>query len=217
MKQFYKDVDTSNRNEMINFLKNHFRYHTMNSWNNSTSYANNVKIYNLGLTHEQDEKLYELLETDEFYDEIEGFLSYFAQTHDYQYQVGFNGRNSGYLVLYKGGRKPLEYKSRCINCGQLNFTEATEENHRCGKCGKDTRVNLEQPIMRPYTLPGQNIDMGEDFEDWDKYDLARRVKLIQDFDKLCDEILEHVVYLCNEATVEEEETYIPQKVKRMVV
>lgn len=216
MKQFFKEVNTNDREEMISFLKNHFRYHTMNSWNNSTSYANNVKIYNLGLTSEQDEKLYALLETDEFYDEIEGFLSYFAQKHDYEYQVQFNGRNGGYLVLYRGGRKALEYKSRCINCGQLNFTEATEENHRCGKCGENARVNLEEPIMRSYTL-GQDIDMGEDFEDWDNDTLALRVKLVQDFDRLCDEILEHIVYLCNEATVEEEEIYIPKKVKRMII
>ena len=44
---FYKEVNVKNRGEMIAFLKNHFRYHTMNSWNRSTSYTNNIKLYNI--------------------------------------------------------------------------------------------------------------------------------------------------------------------------
>ena len=50
MKTFNQKVDLRNRKEMINFLTTHFRYYTNNSWNLSTSYANNVKIYNLDLT-----------------------------------------------------------------------------------------------------------------------------------------------------------------------
>ena len=45
-----KTVDYTNRNEMIAFLTNHFRYSTMNSWNQMTSYANNVKLHNLLIT-----------------------------------------------------------------------------------------------------------------------------------------------------------------------
>ena len=35
------------------YLKNHCQYDIMNSWNNLESFANNVKIYNMGLTNEQ--------------------------------------------------------------------------------------------------------------------------------------------------------------------
>jgi len=44
-KHFYKKVDIRKPKDMIDYLKNHFRYNTMNSWNRSTSYANNLKIY----------------------------------------------------------------------------------------------------------------------------------------------------------------------------
>lgn len=44
--KFSKKVDLRNREEMVKFLTSHFRYHTMNSWNNATSYAHNVKLYN---------------------------------------------------------------------------------------------------------------------------------------------------------------------------
>ena len=62
MKQFSKEVDLRSRKSMTDFLVNHFRYNTMNSWNQSTSYANNVKVYNLGLSKEQENKLYAMLE-----------------------------------------------------------------------------------------------------------------------------------------------------------
>ena len=42
---YTKEVNLNKRGEMIAFLKNHFRYDSMNSWNRSTSYANNIKLY----------------------------------------------------------------------------------------------------------------------------------------------------------------------------
>ena len=68
---------------MINFLTTHFRYYTNNSWNLSTSYANNVKIYNLGLTSEERDKAYELIDLPETYDEFEWLFECFAQDHNY--------------------------------------------------------------------------------------------------------------------------------------
>ncbi len=44
---FCKEVDKRYRKAKIAFLKKHFRYHTMNSWNRSTSYANCIKLYNI--------------------------------------------------------------------------------------------------------------------------------------------------------------------------
>ena len=54
------------KKEMIEFLKNHERYWTMNSWNGSSSYANNVKIYNLGMDHDLEMKAYGLLAEEGF-------------------------------------------------------------------------------------------------------------------------------------------------------
>lgn len=58
---FFKEVDKNDRNAMIEFLSNHFRYYTMNSWNRLTSYANNVKIYNLPIDTEIHDKAYDFL------------------------------------------------------------------------------------------------------------------------------------------------------------
>lgn len=49
MKRFFQPVDLRSRKAMIDYLEDHFRYFTMNSWNRSQSYACNLKIYKLGL------------------------------------------------------------------------------------------------------------------------------------------------------------------------
>lgn len=215
MKTFSTKVDLRNKREMIDFLTNHFRYNTMNSWNHSTSYAHNVKVYNLGLTREQEDKLWDMIECEDFYDEINYLKNDFASVHNYSWQVGFNGKSGGYLVLYQGYTKPSEHKSFCTNCGQRNFTSVAETGTRCGRCGEEARVDYKTPPMQIGIYPGKDTDMGEDFEDWDMYDLKNRVRLVQEFDKLCDDILALVVSMIDNAEVEEETIYVPKTVKKL--
>lgn len=44
----YQKVNKRSQEAMTGFLARHYRYNTINSWNRSTFYANNVKIQNLG-------------------------------------------------------------------------------------------------------------------------------------------------------------------------
>ena len=103
---YYKKVNKASRKEMVDFLENHFRYDTMNNWNCSTSYANNVKFWRLNISKELEDKFWQLqdMEYDEFYMyDIPDMISNFRD--EYGYDVGFNGRSSGYLVMYE-----IEYK-----------------------------------------------------------------------------------------------------------
>jgi len=79
------------------------RYYTMNSWNKSKAPAYNLKVYNV-IDNELQDKVYELLEVDEFWQEISRLVECFGRENDYQWQAGFNGRSGGYLVLYRGGK-----------------------------------------------------------------------------------------------------------------
>ena len=90
------------KKEMIEFLKNHERYWTMNSWNRSSSYANNVKIYNLGMDHDLEMKAYDLLAEEGFNDLLASDYEFLIERFEEEtgYTIGFNGRSSGYLVLY---------------------------------------------------------------------------------------------------------------------
>jgi hypothetical protein len=112
---------TPSKKSMIEFLANHFRYHTMNSWNCATSYARNVKVHNLGLIGERLNKAYELLSAEGAFDEVNEIIRAFDEAHEYRFQMSFNGRSSGYLILYQGGQKPSGYQSYCTICGQLNY------------------------------------------------------------------------------------------------
>lgn len=79
------------------------RYYTMNSWNLSKSMAYNLKVYNV-IPKEYQDRVYELMVIDGFYDDINMLISDFDNTFNHEWQAGFNGRSGGYLVLYKGGR-----------------------------------------------------------------------------------------------------------------
>ncbi len=208
-KEFKKEINMENKEEMETFLRDHFRYYIANNWNRLSSYANNMKIYNFGLSSEIENKLYDMLETDEFNDRLSNLIWDFALNNDYKWQSGWNGRSGGYLVLYAGGRKELDYKSRCTNCGQLNYGSVAETgNRKCGHCGGETQVDLTSPIYHPYLSWG-SIDQDADFEDWDMDELKERVQLVTDFDQLCDDIVAEAVYLAENYDLSDETYYVP--------
>lgn len=216
MKTFYKEVNMDDRRKMETFLENHFRYFTANSWNFSTSYANDMKVYSLDLPDATESKLLDLMECEEFYDSIHNLIREFAAAHGYRWQAGFNGRSGGYLVLYEGGQKPSEYKSYCTNCGQRNFRSVNETGSKCGRCGKDTRVDYIHPPMETFAYPGIGIDQYADFSSWEENELRDRVALVQEFDFLCDGIVALAVEMAGTYEIAEETVYVPTAVKRMV-
>lgn len=211
---FFKEVDKRNRKEMESFLENHFRYNTMNSWNRSTSYANNLKIHSLGLSREIVDKLYEFIYLPEFYEEINFLIEDWNAENNYYWQARFNGKSGGYLVLYQGEIKDSEYKSFCRKCGQKNFKVA-EEGAVCGVC-KNPRTNYTNPPKSINVFPGRSTDQDEDFSEWDMQSLKERVSLIQSFDRLCDAIVETAIFLANSYNVVEEEILVPQTKKVLV-
>lgn len=94
---FYKTgVDITNDKQMFNFLKQHSEYWTANSWNGLKSIANCVKLYKLGLSGDWG-VAYDLLASGE-YDTINYMIQEWKREHR-GYDVTFNGRSGGYLVL----------------------------------------------------------------------------------------------------------------------
>ena len=216
MKRFFMPVDLRSRTAMTEYLQNHFRYPTMNSWNRSESYACNLKITHLGLTSEIVDKLFDMIETQEFFSAQRKLMNDFGEDHQYRWQVGMNGRNGGYLVLYQGELKPSGYKSFCTHCGQRNYKTTAESGTVCGRCGQPKRVDYSKSPMEVVCYPGRGTDDGEDYEDWSIEELRSRVKLVQELDKLADSMVEQAVMLANTCTVEEEEYFIPQTRKVLV-
>lgn len=212
---FWKAVDTRSRQKMRKYLLEHFRYDTMNSWNRSTSYACNMKIYNLGLPKEVEDKLLEMLDCQEVYDRINDLIDDFNADHEFRWQAAFNGRSGGYLVLYQGGSKPSEYKSFCQFCGQRNFTSVNETGNVCGRCRQPGRIDYVKPPLQVFTYPGKATDMDEDFEEWSMEELRARVKLVQELDALADEIVFEARYIAENCSVQEE-VYYEQKTRKIL-
>lgn len=216
MKKFYHPVDLSSREAMVEYLSKHFRYDTMHHWNQSTSYACNLKVDRLGLNAALVDKLMDMLETYEFQAAMQELRDCFGEEHHYQWQAGMNGRSGGYLVLYQGYAKPSEYKSFCLRCGQCNYKSVTESGFQCGRCGKDTRVDYDHPPLQIGIYPGRGTDGGEDYEDWNISELRERVRLVQELDQLADAMVAEALELARSCRVEEEEYFVPKKGKFLV-
>lgn len=212
---FYKEVNYKKRGEMVAFLKNHFRYLTMNSWNHSTSYANNIKLYNLDKPSDIDQdRWWKMFGITDWQENLSSILENFGRSHNWLWQVGINGRSGGYVVLYQGGIQPSGYKSHCTYCGQKNYQPVPDDQKGiCGRCDAKERVNFKQTHMQVFTWPGKDLDMGEDFHGWELFQLKERVELVQEFDRLCDDIVKSYIETCRSYRIVEEEILVPKRIK----
>lgn len=198
-KKFYQTVGKSKK-AMIEFLTNHYRYNTMNSWNRSTSYAHNVKVRNV-IPSELQDKVYELMDCEGFYDDLNWILEDFAMEHGHRWKVGFNGSSGGYLVMYEGH---VEHKII------FDFKDGNDRDYADGygwmsMAEAKKRGLYKKEIKKIGTYPGRSIDMGEDFSDWDVESLKERVKLVQSFDRMCDAVVNQTISMAKNNSVKEEE------------
>lgn len=151
---YQKGIDITNDKQMFNFLKNHFEYWTMNSWNRLGSIANNVKLYNLCLSGDWG-VAYDLLASGD-YDIINDMITYWTYEHK-GYEVNFNGRSGGYLVLCHKGDNYHVLPDEIVEAEDYN-----EYKRYCREYYGSVKAN--------------------------RADLVYYTKLVQDFDKLCDEL-----------------------------
>ena len=160
---YVSGIDISSDKQMFNFLKDHFQYYTMNSWNRLKSIAHNVKIYNLKLSGDHWTAL-TFLQNDDYF-VVNMMIEDWEAEHP-GYKVGFNGRSGGYLVLYS------DSSNCCVLPEDVDECESYEEYKRyCREYYGSVKAN--------------------------RWDLVRTVKLVQDFDRLCDEIRDYVDDLSN--------------------
>ena len=135
-------VDISNPKSMFEFLNNHFRYSTLNSWNRLESIANCVKVYSMHLATDCWVAL-RYLEAEEYFT-VNDMIYQWECAHP-EYTVGFNGRSSGYLVLYnKGNMKsvvPEEFE------GYDSYEDWKEDLKRYGYRVSDFMYKLRKTVQ----------------------------------------------------------------------
>lgn len=174
--------------EKYQYLKNHFSYDIMNSWNNLKTIANNVKIYSLGLTREQQNKFFKINEADDdfLYYEIMGIIEEFERLTNTQ--VYFNGRSGGYMVVvpdFEIARKN-EHIFKWMGVEDILYYDTYKE------------FKKEQ---NEYT-GSYNYSYKEEIEE--------AYYLIKAFDKLCDVLRAELIYILDNATIKEEKEMVEQ-------
>lgn len=213
--KFYQSVGKSKR-AMIDFLNNHFKYDTMSSWNQSKSYAHNMKVYKCIPPQFQD-KVLDLMEVDDFYYPISDLIEKFNESHNYLWQAGFNDRSGGYLVLYRGfceSKTIFKFDQKIIDSyGGRDYADgygwmSMEEAKAKGL--------YKKVIFKKGTWPGKSVDQDIDFSDWSADTLKERVALVQSFDKLCDDIVSCAIQMAKNTKIEVE-TYSVEKTRKVMV
>lgn len=205
------------KKEMIDFLKGHFRYSTMNSWNGASSYAANVKLHRGWVPRALQDKAYELLDVSEAHERIGDILRWFSEEHNHEWQAGFNGRSGGYIVLYQGSVKPGDWKSFCSHCGQKNFQVSQSGADECGVCHARPRLNYapgKEPKIVSTSMRGIDEDPAE-LEGWSIEELRRRVKIVRDFDRMVESCKREWLNMAKNAKIEEQ-TYFVQKTRKIL-
>lgn len=98
---YFEGVNLRSRKACIDFLENHFKYYLAHPWNAGEGYANNVKLYKLGLPRELQDKFFDFLSVD--FQDTDFYFEYLLLKDEFKEETGFNvffnGRSAGYLVL----------------------------------------------------------------------------------------------------------------------
>jgi hypothetical protein len=178
----------------------------MNSWNQSTAPAYNLKVHNVVDSKLQD-KVFELMECEGFYDEINAMIADFDRGNDYSWQAGFNGRSGGYLVLYRGGKRTAYYTKENFKSGNgYNGRVYISDRHGWKNYNEAKKLNLvdREIITVFYCQPGKNIDDNE-----------VPGKVLRAFRKLAVNIVKNVEYMAKNVNAEEEK-YIVTKTRKVI-
>ncbi len=187
---FYKTgIDITNDKQMFNFLKDHFRYATMNSWNDSYSIANNVKLYNLGLSGDWSVAL-ALLEAGE-YDNINFMIADWERDHP-GYRVFFNGRSGGYLVLCNknNNRDVLP----CCVTDNDDYNQYKEWCRYYGYSVKENRFELQMftKLVRDFDRLCDELRTFVDELSHLKFETIEMQKAVEDFNYIYADDLEYL-------------------------
>lgn len=176
---FYKTgIDITNDKQMFNFLKDHFRYPTMNSWNGLYSVAHNVKLYKLGLSGDWCTAM-NLLNNGE-YETINWMIKDWERDHP-GYTIGFNGRSGGYLVLYNA-----DNAGDVLPCSITDNDDYSQYKEWCRYYGytvKENRFELQMftKLVREFDKLCDEIRAFVDELSNLKFEVVEMEKAVEDF------------------------------------
>jgi len=169
----------------------------MSSQNLNTSWANRVKMWGV-IPWNLHDKFLDLINTEEHWLFMDCILRDYGESNNWQWQAGFNGRSSGYIVMYKGHVK----KKRIFT-----FEDREDMDYADGY-GWKTREEAEELGLLDKEIARTRVStvtVDGDFEDYDLDSLRETVARVQKFDKMCDEVVSATIKTLKEFNVVDEE------------
>lgn len=191
---YYTGLKERTLESKFDYIKEHFTYDIMNSWNGLESIANKVKIYDLNLTSKQIDKFFELVDIDSsyIYDSLAFTIEDFENLTNMD--IFFNGRNGGYLVIVP---KFKHYKKN-MNLLDLFF---------------DDNI-YDYETLKEFKKESLDTSYGYTNEDINK-NLEECYYLLKSFDLLCDLLREELIYILNNAEIKEEKKMV-EKIEKYI-
>ena len=180
MKYFNETTKRMTLTKKFDYIKNHFTYWTMNSWNGKTTIANNIKIYNLPLTKEQRDRAYEIIGDENLCNELwdlylNTYIYDFKRLHNDCYEMYINGRSDGYIVV--NGLRGCLVMSEYINDADTYKQLVADIKHYYGCTYAEAQREARQQIEESFAL-------------------------IVDFDDTCDKMLDEFIYVIDNVNTE---------------
>lgn len=195
-KVFFTGLKEKTLEQKFQYIKNHYVYNVMNSWNRLQSIANNIKIYNLELTNEQIDKFFELISIDEelLYANLQFSIEDFEDITNTN--IFFNGRSNGYLVIVP------------------KFDQYNKRMHILDLFFDDNIYDYD--TLKEFKKESLDTAYGKDNEDINN-NLEECYYLLKSFDLLCDLLREELIYMLNNAKIKEKTEVIEKNVKYIEV
>lgn len=181
---YFKGLKEKTISSKFQYIKEHFTYYIINSWNGLKTVGNNVKIWNLQLTDKQRDRFFEIIDIDNdyIYDNLGFNLQEFEDLTNME--VCFNGRCGGYLII----SPKFETYSKTMSIMDMFFSDDIYQFKDYAEFKKDS-LDIEY-------LENDMKMLDEKIEDC--------YYLIKAFDKLCDILRTELIYLLDNAKIEEE-------------
>ena len=194
---FFNGLKERTIEQKYQYLKNHFNYDIMNSWNRLESIANNVKIYKLGLTNEQQNRFFELCEIDGGFLDFQCGFNFIIEEFEEltKTDIFFNGRSGGYIVIVPkfDNAKSWEHLLKYYGVEDVFYFDTykdfkEEQNHYTGSCNYSYKREIEEAYY-----------------------------IVKAFDKLCDILRDSLIYTLDNAEIEEHEETYTKTVKEIII
>ena len=195
-KVFYTGIKEKTLEEKFEYIKSHYTYDVMNSWNGLRSIANNVKVWHLNLSKKQENTFFELLDIDNdyIYDFLSVTINDFEELTDTD--IFFNESQGGHLIIIPDFN---QYKQR-MDVLDLFF---------------DDNIYYYD-TFKEFKKESLDTDYGKSNKDINN-DLEECYYLLKSFDLLCDVLREELIYILDNAKIKEKTKTIQQAYKYIEV